>query len=386
MKIIHLSDLHLGKKVNGVSLIDDQKDVLQQICRTVEENKPEAVLIAGDVFDKSIPSEEAINLFDDFLAELSKTGVPVLISSGNHDSAERLAFGSRLFRYNNIYISPVYNGVISPVEINPKLAIYMIPFVKPVVVKHFIEDEDVRNTIVSYNDAFRYIVDHIEVDSSKKNVVMVHQFITDSERSDSEDLVVGGLDNVDASIFDKFDYVALGHLHKPQYCGRECVRYCGSPLKYSFSEVNDHKSITIVTDESSDGDTVDNKESFRIQTVDLIPLHDWKDLKGSFNELTSPDFYKGKGLDKCYIRVTLTDENDVLNAMPRLAEIYPHILEMCYDNKRTRSTAMVDIAKDVKTRNPLDLFSEFYDKQNGSSMSDEQKEFMGSLIDKIWNC
>ena len=249
MKFIHISDLHIGKRVNEKSLIEEQEHILAQICDIVKDQNPDAVLIAGDVYDKAVPSGEAVLLFDRFLTELSSLAGHIFIISGNHDSAERMAFGARLMDSRGIHLSPVYNGCPTPVTLTDAYGdvdIYMLPYIRPAHVRHFLPDDE-KDAIGSYDDAVRKAIALMGIDGGRRNVLMTHQFVSGSTRSESEDVNVGGLDNIDASAFDDFDYVALGHLHRPQDCGNERVRYSGSPLKYSFSEVDDKKTVTVVT-------------------------------------------------------------------------------------------------------------------------------------------
>ena len=245
MKLIHLSDLHLGKRVNEFSMIEDQEYILREILGIVREEEPDGVLIAGDIYDKSVPSVEAVELFDDFLKRLARQKTPVFIISGNHDSPERLAFAAELIEPSGIYIAPAYNGKVAPVSLSDahgEVHIYMLPFIKPVHVRRIFPEDKVE----SYTDAVRAAIAHMNVAESERNILMTHQFVTGAARSDSEDICVGGSDNVDASVFQVFDYVALGHIHGPQNAGGEKARYCGSPLKYSFSEAGHRKSVTVV--------------------------------------------------------------------------------------------------------------------------------------------
>ena len=244
MKFVHLSDLHLGKRVNEYSMLEDQEYILTKIINIIDDEKPSGVIIAGDVYDKSIPSAEAVQMFDDFLTRLAKRNLQVFVISGNHDSPERMSFGSRLMDQSGIHISQVYNGQIEPFAMEDDhgaVNVYMLPFVKPAHVKRFSDE-----SIESYTDALRVTIAEMNVNQSERNILITHQFVTGAMRSDSEDVSVGGSDNVDVSVFDNFDYVALGHIHSPQNCTSERVRYCGTPLKYSFSEAKDNKSVTVV--------------------------------------------------------------------------------------------------------------------------------------------
>ncbi len=375
MKLIHLSDLHLGKRINEYSMLEDQQFVLKEILKIVDDEKPDAVIIAGDVYDKTVPAAEAVQLFDDFLFRLSERNLQVMVISGNHDSAERISFGSRIMDKSGIHLAPVYNGNVSPVVLHDEygdVAFYMFPFVKPATVRHCFQEAD----IVTYTDAARVAVDAMDVDQNRRNVIIAHQFVTGAEHSDSEESFVGGLDNVDASVFNAFDYVALGHLHRPQNCDGTRIRYCGSPLKYSFSEVHDVKSVTLVE--------LGPKGTQQITTLPLKFKHDWQDLRGTYDEVIAKTFYEGTTYCDDYVRITLTDEDDILDAIARLRTIYHNLMELHYDNRRTRTVATIGAAEDVERKTPISLFSELFKKQNGQEMSEEQKNYMDSLIKDIW--
>lgn len=374
MKFIHLSDLHIGRRLKETSLIEDQKYILTQILKITDDEQSDAVIIAGDVYDKTVPSAEAVQLFDDFLYKLAQKKLQVFIISGNHDSAERLSFGSRLFGVSGVHMSPVYDGNVTPIELQDQygaINIYMLPFVKPLHVRAVFEDAEIE----SYTDALRTAVDNMHIDTNSRNILVTHQFVTGAERSDSEEISVGGSDNVDVSVFDVFDYVALGHIHGPQKIARDTVRYCGTPLKYSFSECNHKKSVTVVE--------IQEKNNINIRTVPLIPLRDMRKIKGTYDEITSKEYYAGTNTAD-YLHITLTDEEDVPHALGKLRVIYPNIMQLDYDNTRTRSSGFIDKAGDVEQKSPSELFEEFYETQNNQSMSDIQKEFVQKLIEKIW--
>ena len=374
MKFIHLSDLHLGKRVNEYSMLEDQEYILTKIINVVDEEKPDGVLIAGDVYDKSVPSAETVSLFDDFLTRLAKRNLQVFIISGNHDSPERMSFGSRLMDQSGIHISQVYNGKVTPFAISDEhgnVNVYMLPFIKPVHVRRFFEEE-----IETYTDAIRVAVSEMNIDQSGRNILITHQFVTGALRSESEDLSVGGSDNVDVSVFDGFDYVALGHIHSPQNCTSERVRYCGTPLKYSFSEVKDKKSVTIVE--------LANKGNLNIRTVPLDPMRDMVEIKGKYDDIMLKSFYENTTYQEDYVHITLTDEEDIVDAIGKLRTVYHNLMKLDYDNRRTRSAAQVDGAVDVETKTPIELFSDFYELQNNQPMSDEQKAFVEDLIEQVW--
>lgn len=378
MKLIHLSDLHIGKKVNGFSMLEDQQDILfKKILPIVDEEKPDCIIIAGDVYDKSIPPSEAVGLLDEFLVKLAERNLQVFIISGNHDSAERLAFGNRLIDKSGIHISPVYQKDTAAFTMKDDFGtvnIYMLPFIKPVHVRTAFESDET----ISYTDAVRMALSQMDINVSERNILITHQFVTGAERSDSEDISIGGSDNVDASVFDDFDYVALGHLHRPQNVGTKRIRYCGTPLKYSFSEEKDNKSVTVVE--------MREKGILDIREIPLVPLHEMVTLRGTFRELTEKKFYENTSYREDYTHIVLTDENDIENALNRLREIYRNIMKLEYDNTRTRHHSRIEdlSLSDVENKSPLELFAKLYEDQNGSSMSPEQTEFMQKLIKEIW--
>lgn len=375
MKMLHLSDLHLGKRVHEVSMLEDQSDILQKIIAVADDERPDAVLIAGDVYDKSVPSVEAVELFDDFLVRLAARGLTVLVISGNHDSAERLAFGGRLMEESGIHIAPAYHGATEPVTINDEYGevhIYLLPFLKPAHVRCCFPDE----TIESYTDALRAAIGHMNIDRKDRNVLVTHQFVTGASRSESEEISVGGSDNVDASVFDGFDYVALGHLHAPQRCGEERIRYCGTPLKYSFSEADDQKSVSVVT--------LGEKGELTVRAVPLVPKRDMSKIRGTYEQLTKKSFYEQTTYQEDYLHITLTDEEDIPDALGKLRTIYHHLMKLDYDNRRTRNGAQITGADEAEQKTPLALFEEFYIQQNNQSMSEEQTAWLDKLIRQIW--
>lgn len=374
MKLIHLSDLHIGKRVNDFSMLEDQRYILKRILEIIDTENPQGVIIAGDVYDKSVPSAEAVQLFDDFLVRLAKRSLQVFVISGNHDSAERIAFGNRLMDISGIHMSPVYSGNIAPHTLEDEFGrvnIFMLPFIKPANVRPFFEDKEIH----TYTDAVECALSNIDIDTNERNLIVTHQFVTGASRSESEEVSVGGSDNVEACVFDAFDYVALGHIHRPQSCMREAVRYCGTPLKYSFSEADHQKSVTVVE--------LWEKGKIDIRTVQLIPKRDMREIKGTYDEVTQKEFYEGTNTDD-YLHITLTDEEDIPDAMGKLRIIYPNIMKLDYDNTRTRSTGEVGAAENVQRKTPFELFAEFYETQNNQPMTDEQAEFITEIIEKIW--
>ena len=374
MKLMHLSDLHLGKRVNGFSMIPDQRHVLEQILAMAAEEKPDAALLCGDIYDKTVPSAEAVALFDTFLSRLAQC-CPVYIICGNHDSAERVAFGGRLLEKAGVYLSPVYDGKIMTVEQRDEfgtVCFHLLPFLKPVQVREWYPQASVE----SYTDAVRTALSGIDPEDGNRHVLLAHQFVTGSERCESEEVSIGGSDNVDAEVFTGFDYVALGHLHGAQRAGGDHIRYCGTMLKYSFSEANHHKSVTFVQ--------LGEKGSLTISTRELTPLRDLKQIRGTYDELMSRSCYYGTDLPESYLHIILTDEEDVPEALGRLRTVYPYIMKLTYDNARTRARQNPLQAEVIPETSPLELFGLLYEKQNNRPLGDDQRAYLTALIESVW--
>lgn len=374
MKLIHLSDLHLGKRVNEFSMLEDQQYILTEILQIIDREKPDGVMIAGDVYDKSVPSAEAVALLDDFLVRLAKRDLQVFLISGNHDSPERMAFGGRLMAQSGVHLAPVYDGKVSPITLTDNYGpvnLYLLPFLKPAHVRRCFPERE----ILTYTDALAAAIEAMGVDPAQRNVLVTHQFVTGAARCDSEEISVGGTDNVDVSVFEPFDYVALGHIHGPQQVGRETVRYCGTPLKYSFSEAKHQKSVTVVE--------LGEKGAVSVRTVPLTPMRDLAELRGTYEELTFRGFYQGTSYPRDYVHITLTDEEDIPDAVSKLRIIYPNLMKLDYDNKRTRAGIVLERAEDQQ-RSPLELLEKFYEKQNGQPMGEEQRAFAKNLMERIW--
>ena len=375
MKFIHLSDLHLGKRLNEFSLTEDQQYILTEIIGIIDAEVPDAVIIAGDVYDKSVPSAEAVGIFDEFLSELAARKLEVFVISGNHDSPERIAFASRIMDLSGIHMSPVYCGRIEPVRLEDEfgeVSVYMLPFIKPADVHRFFDGSEIE----SYTDAVRCVVGEMKVDESKRNVIAAHQFVTGARRSESEEISVGGSDNVDADVFGRFDYAALGHIHSPQSCGSETIRYSGTPLKYSFSEAKDRKSVTVVE--------LREKGSVSVREVGLVPLRDLVELRGRYADLTLRSFYENTTWQEDYTHIVLTDEDDIPDAVGKLRTVYRNLMKIDYDNMRTRSNAAVTGDGDAASKTPYELFADFYELQNNQPMSADQAEYIRDLIEKTW--
>lgn len=374
MKLMHLSDLHIGKRVNEFSMLEDQAYILTQILQIIDQEKVEGVLISGDVYDKAVPSAEAVQLFDDFLVRLASRSLKVFIISGNHDSAERIAFGAKLMDKSGIYMSPVYNGIIEPITLEDAygpLNFYLLPFIKPAHVRRYFDDE-----IITYTDALRVAVENMKMDPTQRNILLTHQFVTGALRSDSEEISVGGSDNVDAEVFKEFDYVALGHIHRAQKCVYDHIRYCGTPLKYSFSEAKDQKSVTIID--------IKAKGDLEMNAIPLTPKRDMVELKGTYEQLTFKEFYENTSYQQDYVHITLTDEEDILDVLSKLRVIYQNLMKLDYDNQRTRHHSEISGASDVTLKSPYEHFEDFYTQINGQPLNDEQQSYIQKMMEEIW--
>ena len=373
MKLVHLSDLHLGKRLNEFSLIDDQRHILEECLCVIDAERPDAVILAGDLYDKSVPSAEAVVLFDSFLVGLQQRGLQIFAVSGNHDSAERISFASRILDANGVHFSRVFDGSVEPVVLRDEhgeVRFYLLPFLKPALVRPFYPDAE----ITDYTSAYRTVIKSMKIDQSVRNVLVAHAFVPGAERSESEEVSVGGADNVDASAFGGFDYVALGHIHGPQNIG-ERIRYCGTPLKYSFSEAKQQKSVTVVE--------LGEKGECSLRTVPLTPLRDLCELRGTYMELVSKTCYEKLNRED-YMHITITDEEDIPDAVSRLRVVYPNLMKLDYDNTRTRSRGVLGEAGEPERKTPLQLFGELYEKQNGAALSGEQEAFCLGLMERIW--
>ena len=373
MKFAHIADLNIGKRVHDFAMLEDQRYILEEMLRIFDEEKVDGVLIAGDVYDKTVPSAEAVQVFDDFITKLAKMEMPIYMISGNHDSAERLAFGAQLFENDGVYISPVYEGEVKKVEVEDvygTVNIWLLPFLKPATVRHALQREDIN----TYEEGVVAALQGCEIDTEQRNILVAHQFVTGADRSDSEETSVGGLDNVSAEVFEDFDYVALGHIHRAQKMGRETLRYSGTPLKYSFSEADHKKSVTILE--------LLEKGRVEIHVVPLVPRRDMRKMRGTYMEVTAKDAYTEENkMD--YLQITLTDEEDVPGALQKLRTVYSNLMRLEYDNARTRENREVQAVEAQEQKSELELFEEFYELLNNESMKDEQVEFVEKLIQDL---
>lgn len=374
MKLLHLSDLHIGKRVNGFSMLEDQRHILGQIAQLALAKEVHGVLIAGDLYDKPVPPAEAVGLLDEFFTDLAQAGIPVFAISGNHDSPERLRFGTRLMAGEGIHLAAAYEGVRPPVILRDEygeIAIYLLPYLKPALLRHWHPEA----RVATYEEAVAYAVAQWQIDAGRRNLLVAHQFVTGGTTCDSEELSVGGLDQIRGEIFSSFDYVALGHLHGPQWVGRETLRYCGSPLKYSFSECRQQKSVTLVT--------LEEKGEVTLELIPLLPLRDMRELRGTYEQVTARAFYQGSNTED-YLHIILTDEEDIPEAMGKLRTIYPNLMTLRYDNLRTQFDGEILGAERPEEKSPLELFQDFYQLQNNQPMSRAQEAFLKPLIETIW--
>lgn len=377
MKILHLADLHLGKVIQEQSLLEDQKYMLNEIIEKIKEEEIDIILISGDVYDRSIPQADAIDLLDDFLNILIKDlKKQVFIISGNHDSKERLGFGNKIFENEGLFISSKYEGKIKKVELQDeygKLNIYMLPFIKPIEVKKYFDDES-----LSYDETIKKIIEKEDIDESQRNIILTHQFVTsigeEVERTESEVLTLGGTDNVDISNYNKFDYVAIGHVHRPQRIGRDTARYAGTMLKYSFSEVNHKKTMPIID--------FKEKGNIDIKLVELKPLRDMREIKGPIEKLI--ENYEEENAND-YIRAIITNEEPVYDAIGQIRRIYPNVLKLEVQNSKILSNIefKTENLQKVKSKSEVELFNEFYKFQNNIELNVEQKNLIQEVVKEI---
>lgn len=376
MKILHLADLHLGKRVNEFSMLEDQRYILNQILDIVEEEAVEVVMICGDVYDKGIPPVDAIELLDDFLWKLAEKDCRTLMISGNHDSGDRLGFGKHLFQNSNLFIASQFSGEIEKITIpcgNLPVNFYMLPFVKPVIV-----NQSLGIHTQSYQECLRYLIEHTKIDPEEMNLLMAHQFVTagkeNPELSDSETSSLGGIDNVDYRIFDPFDYVALGHIHKPQVMGRPQVRYSGSILKYSFSEIRKEKEVVLLH--------IEENKKMEMSFRKLKPLRDMREIKGTIRQLMEGEIRLGNQED--YMQVTLTDEEEILDAIGKVRTVFPNVMQICLENRRyARQQQIRAEEQDILHQDPLQLFAEFYKMQNNIELEEEEAEKIKTIFEGV---
>lgn len=374
MRLLHCSDLHLGKRVHECSMTEEQRHILKQIASIAVAQQVDGIIIAGDLYDKLVPSIEAVGLLDEFLTSLWEQHLPVYLISGNHDSPERLSFGTQLLEQNDVYLAGFFTGKAQHLSLQDAygaLELYLLPFIKPAVVRSFYPEESIE----TYEDAVRVALSHSDIDPQKRNVLVAHQFVTNNgrepERSDSETLSVGALDQVDVSLFDGFDYVALGHIHGPQKIGRETVRYCGSPLKYSFSEWRHKKSVTIVE--------LKEKGIVSLEQISLQPIHDLREIRGTLSSLLQPEVV-AQGDPQDYLRVILTDEIPPYDPLGQLRQVYPNLLRLDFERNEAAAMESITAAQDVEEKTIMELFSDFYEMANDRSMNEAER----AVMEQIW--
>ena len=368
MRIAHIADLHLGIKIGEISLLEDQRFILEKIINGIRDEKADVLVISGDIYDRGVPPQEAVQLFSSFLSDAKKVTDSIIIISGNHDSAERLSFGSGFFANSGIYISHAFNGKMEYVDLEDEYGIcriWMLPFVKPAIVRNYYPD--IKEG--SFDDAVRAVISGAGIDEKMRNILVAHQFVTaaaDPERCDSETVYAGGTENIDCSVFSPFDYVALGHLHTPQHMGKETIRYSGSPLKYSFSEAKKDKSLTIAD--------IKSKGDISIETLPLVPMRDMREVRGYISEIMEMP------ASEDYMRATLLDEN-VENAADKLRTVFPNIMRVDFDNAYTREM-ITDFGTDFEGRSDIELFSDFFRMMSEREMSEIELDIVRKAFEE----
>ena len=377
MKLIHISDLHIGRRLGEYSLVEDQRAVLDDLLALIRAEEPDALLIAGDIYDKTVPAAEAVGLLDDFLTEAVSL-TKVLLIAGNHDSPERIAFGCRLMAGAGLYVCGVYDGDVHCVTLHDRhgeVNLYLLPYLRTADVRSVLPDADTETVDAAVGAA----IAALGIDPAVRNVLLAHQFVVGGERSESESLSVGASDCVGADRFSVFDYTALGHLHRAQNCCAAegtMIRYSGSPLPYSVSEADDEKSATIVT--------MEEKGNVSVCVHPLKPHRRIYRLRGTYEEVMALDFYRDTDYTDSYVQITLTDEYDIPDALYRLRTVYPYLLRLEYDNTRTHTEMLCDTAAESTAMEPGALFASFYEAQNGISMDDDMQAYMDTLIAQIF--
>lgn len=377
MKFFHLADLHIGKNVNGFSMLRDQRHVLEQVLSAAERERPEGLLLAGDIYDRPVPSGEAVALFDWFLTELAALDIPCLAVAGNHDSGVRLSFAGQLLRKNGVYLAGTVTEQLLHVPFQRDgvtAEVWLLPFLRPAEAAALFPEQDIR----SYDDAVRAVLSRQPLQPETCNLLLAHQFVTqggeEPERSDSEAISVGGLDNVDSAAFAGFDYVALGHLHGPQQVGERC-HYAGSPLQYSFSELHHQKGITVIQ--------VEEEKRIMLSRIPLAPLHPLREIRGPLEALLKPEIVT-QGDPEDYLHVTLTDELEPENANARLRAVYPNLMRLDFDNSRTRQEGLrFGPEEGEEPRSLPALFAEFYQRQNGRELEVLSQELVEEVLDAV---
>lgn len=375
MKILHLADLHFGKKVNDFCMLKEQEHVLGQAYKLIEKENIETILIAGDIFDRPIPPIGALELFDDFLNKLNKLSKKVFIISGNHDNNERLSYMSNLLSKSNIYIAKPYCGKIEKFELSKNIDIYLMPYLYPALIKKYYKEAEIK----TYNDAIKIVVDDIKLNKNKFNILVAHQFVNSSKDtilSQSEEKSVGTIDEINYKIFEKFDYTALGHLHCPQKCTLDKIRYSGSILKYSFSEINQKKHFVVID--------VNNNKEMNLNYYPIHFLHEMKEYKGYIEDFLNKDFYKNIDTND-YIHFILQDEY-VLDAKKKLSIIYPNIMLLEFDNEFTKNINSQISSTSIKDKNIYEHFCDFYEKQTNIHLDETKDNIIKNILNEELKC
>ncbi len=370
MKMMHLSDLHVGKKLGNYLLEEDQEHILREILQIAEEQKPDCILIAGDVFDKSVPAASAVTMFDRFLGRLAALKIPTLIDSGNHDSNERLAYCGWALRYSNIFVSPVYDGKVEPVTLQDEygeVRFWMMPYIRPMRAREVFDDSGIE----TYDEAFGAAIKAMQFDPSERNVLLAHQFVTGATVSDSENHIIGTLECVGAEHFKDFDYTALGHLHTRQDVTSERIHYCGTPLKYSFSEWKSKKSVTMI-------ELGEKGTALKKNYIQLHPLRDLYELRGSFAELIAMEPTDD------FVYIKLTDPKPIPNAKEDLETRFEHLMQVSYAEREKKEDIDIGVADVTEQRSPYEIIAEFYKSNVGKDMDKDQSDYLTALIHEIW--
>ena len=374
MKLLHTSDLHIGKRLFEYSLIEDQRVVLEQLLALISEEKPDALLISGDIYDKTVPSAEAVGILDAFLTKAAEL-TQVLLIAGNHDSPERISFGGRLMSASGVHVCGVYDGTTHTVvleDAHGPVNFWLLPFVRPADVRRYCPETEIATTA----DALAAAIADLHIDTGERNVLLAHQFVTGADRTESEEVSVGGTDNVDAGIFADFDYTALGHIHRAQECAYPYIRYSGTLLPYSFSEAEDEKTVTVVE--------LEEKGNVRISARSITPPRPMRRLRGTYASLMAREFYAETDYPDSYLQITLTDEEDIPDALMRLRTVYPFLMRLEYDNIRTRTDTALQALDEAARVDPFTMTAAFYEQQNGQEMTAEMTEFLHTLIASVW--
>ena len=378
MKFMHLADLHIGKNVNGFSMLEEQKHAFRQVIGYIKAERPAAVIVAGDIYDRTVPGVEAVRLFDDFLTALAREEVTLMLISGNHDSPERLGYASRLLAEKRLFLCGAFSGRLRQVKLADEygeIYFWLLPFIKPSSIRGMLGEIEIE----SYDDAIGAALAGADIDYSARNVLVSHQFYTKAgvtpARSESELNPVGGLDAVEAGLIEEFDYAALGHLHGQQGVGAPHIRYCGSPVKYSFSEWRQDKSVTLVE--------LAEKGNITVRPLPLTPLHDMREIRGALDTLISDEISSLAEKDD-YLRVILTDEEEIIDPLGKLRSVYPNIMSLGFENSRTSADlgAIAAESEEIEKLSSYDLFGEFFLELRGAAMSAEQAAIVRELLER----